>query len=36
MKFCTCYTMQKMNQIFCKKQKRGRLAFKMLKTANLS
>ena len=25
--FCTCYTMQKMIQIFCKKHKRGKLAF---------
>jgi hypothetical protein len=24
---CTCYIMQQMNQIFCKKQKRDKLAF---------
>jgi hypothetical protein len=27
MRFCTCYTMQQMNQIFCKKQKREKIAF---------
>jgi hypothetical protein len=26
MRFCTCYTMQQMNQIFCKKQKRDKMA----------
>jgi hypothetical protein len=31
-KFCTCYIMQQMNQIFCKKQKRDRIAYYMQTT----